>query len=245
MFKDKVALITGGASGLGEAISRRFASMGCNVIINYHLSESKAKKLKEELTKYNVDVMLIKCDVSNEEDVKDMIHKAIKKFGKIDIVVNNAGISDDSVIDDKTSETFMNVLKVNLIGPFLVSKYAGKYMLKNQYGKIINISSTNGIDTGYPEGMDYDSSKAGLISLTHNFAKLYAPYVNVNAVCPGWIETDMGYALGEELMEREMNKVLLGRFATKEEVANVVSFLASDEASYVNDTVLRVDGGNK
>ena len=242
---DKVALITGGASGLGEAISRMFAMNGCNVIINYHLSEQKAKALKEELVKYNVEVMLVKCDVSNEEEVKDMIHKVIKKFGKIDILVNNAGISDDSVIDDKTKESFMKVLNVNLIGPFLVSKYAGKYMLKNHYGKIINISSTNGIDTGYPEGMDYDASKAGLISLTHNFAKLYAPYVNVNAICPGWIETDMGYALGKELMEREMSKVLLGRFASKEEVANVVKFLASDEASYVNDSIIRVDGGNK
>lgn len=245
MFNDKVALVTGGASGLGEAISRKLASCGCNVIINYHLSEEKAIKLKDELSKYNVSLMLIKCDVSNEEEVKDMIHKIIKKFGKIDIVVNNAGISDDSIIDDKTSETFMNVLKVNLIGPFLVSKYAGKYMLKNHYGKIINISSTNGIDTGYPEGMDYDASKAGLLSLTHNFAKLYAPYVNVNAICPGWIKTDMGYALGKELMEREMSKVLLGRFAEREEVANVVSFLASDEASYINDTIIRVDGGNK
>lgn len=245
MFKDKVALVTGGARGLGASIVKDLASKGCNVIINYNNSLMEATKLAEELKSYNVEIMTIKCDVSDENSVISMVEKIYSKFGKIDILVNNAAISFDNIIEDKTSKEFMRVLEVNLLGTFLVSKYVGKRMLENKYGKIVNISSTNGIDTGYPESIDYDASKAGVISLTHNLAKLYAPYVNVNCVCPGWMNTEMGLSLGNDLIKKEESKILLNRFGNPEEIANVVRFLVSDEASYINDSIIRVDGGER
>lgn len=245
MFKDKVALVTGGARGLGASIVKDLAAKGCNVIINYNNSLMEATKLAEELKSYNVEIMTIKCDVSDENSVISMVEKIYSKFGKIDILVNNAAISFDNIIEDKTSKEFMRVLEVNLLGTFLVSKYVGKKMLENKFGKIVNISSTNGIDTGYPESIDYDASKAGVISLTHNLAKLYAPYVNVNCVCPGWMSTEMGLSLGDELIKKEERKILLNRFGKPEEIANVVRFLVSDEASYVNDSIIRVDGGER
>lgn len=245
MTKNKVALVTGGARGLGKTISIKLASEGYDIVINYHHSKSSAMALEEELKKYNVNVWSIACDVSNEQAVKNMVDQIVSKFGTIDILVNNAAISLDSLIEDKTSKHFMNVLQVNLLGVFLTSKYVGNIMMKNKCGKIINISSTNGIDTGYPESMDYDASKAGIISLNHNFAKLYAPYINVNTICPGWIKTDMGLSIGSKLIKKEEQKILLGRFAEPTEIANVVCFLASDLASYVNDSIIRVDGGKR
>ena len=142
--------------------------------------------------------------------------------------MKNIPVDKTNIIEDKTSKEFMRVLEVNLLGTFLVSKYVGKRMLENKYGKIVNISSTNGIDTGYPESIDYDASKAGVISLTHNLAKLYAPYVNVNCVCPGWMNTEMGLSLGNDLIKKEESKILLNRFGNPEEIANVVRFLVSD-----------------
>ena len=138
----------------------------------------------------------------------------------------------------------MDVLNVNLIAPFLLSKYASKYMIKNKYGKIINIASTNGIDTYYPSSLDYDASKAGLISLTHNLAIELAPYITVNAIAPGWTNTDMNKNLSEEQKKKINERILLKRFANPDEIANVVAFLASPEASYINNEVIRVDGGS-
>ena len=149
----------------------------------------------------------------------------------------------DTLFEDKTVENFRKIIDVNLIGTFLVSKYASEYMLKNKSGKIINISSTNGIDTYYPYGLDYDASKAGVISLTHNLAMQFAPYINVNCIASGWINTDMTKELDEDYIKEESSKILLGRFAEPMEIANVVAFLASDEASFVNGSIIRVDGG--
>ena len=172
-----------------------------------------------------------------------MTQEIISCYGKIDILVNNAGICNDSLFDLKNVSSFRKVLDVNLIGTYLVSKYIGKIMLENKSGKIINISSDNGIDRYYPESCDYDASKAGVISLTHNMARFYAPYVNVNCVCPGWMNTDMNKNMDDSYKKGICNKILLGRFGEVSEISNLVLFLASDDASYVNDSIIKVNGG--
>ena len=242
-FTAKVVLVTGASRGIGAATIKKFASLNANVIINYNNDLNSALKLKEEIEKYNVDVLLIKCDVSNEEEVINMVDQIIAKFKKIDILVNNAGIAIDTTFEDKTVSNFQKILNVNLIGTFLVSKYVGKKMLENKEGKIINISSTNGIDTTYPESLDYDASKAGVISLTRNLAKQYAPYINVNAVAPGWVKTDMNREITFEQMEEFKKDILLNRIAEPEEIADVIVFLASSQAKYINNEIIRVDGG--
>lgn len=240
---NKVVLITGAARGLGKEIALKFAKNKYNVIINYNNSEENAKKLKEELEKYDTEVLVIKADISNEKEVQVMIKKIIEKFNKIDVLVNNAGISIDTVFEEKTKENFQKILNTNLIGPFLVSKYVSEEMLKQKRGNIINITSTNGIDTYYPESLDYDASKAGLISLTHNLAIKLSPYINVNAVASGWINTEMNKDMDIEFKKQEEKKILLERFAEPKEIAGVVYFLATDEAKYINNEIIRVDGG--
>lgn len=241
----KVALITGASRGLGKSIAKKLAENSYNLILNYNSSEQEIKELQEELKKYDIKILTIKADISNEDEVKNMVNASINQFGKIDILINNAGIAIDTTVDDKTVENFKKILDVNLIGTFLVTKHVSKYMLKEKSGKIINISSTNGIDTNYPESMDYDASKAGVISLTHNFATLLAPYITVNCIAPGWINTEMNKDMDIEFRKNEENKIMLERFAEPEEIANLVEFLTSDKSSYINNTVIRIDGGKK
>ena len=243
-FNNKIVLVTGSSKGIGKSTIIEFAKRGCNVVINYSKDDDSANELKEYiLNNYNIEVMSIKADVSNEEEVKIMIDSIINKFGRLDILVNNAGIAIDNAFYDKSVEEFKKVLDVNLIGTYLVSKYASKYMLENKYGKIVNVSSTNGIDTFYSESVDYDASKAGVISLTHNMAKLFAPFINVNAVAPGWVNTDMNKELSDDFKQDEGEKIFLKRFADSSEIAKVIVFLCSDDASYVNNSIIRVDGG--
>ena len=216
-------LVTGGARGLGLAISLYYLKMGHSVVVNYNNSDEMALKLKSE---YGDRVSIVKADVSNEDDVKRMFDA----LGKLDVVVNNAGIAKDSDPMEKSAEEFLEVIKVNLLGTFLVSKYAVNHVDK---GCIVNISSTNALDTYYPESMDYDASKAGVISLTHNFS-LYLKDrdIRVNVVCPDWIDTDMNLGMDEEY------KKSLGVFLNPEEVAKVVYDVSIDES--VNDAVIRV-----
>lgn len=244
-FKDKVVLVTGSSRGIGRQIVYDFARCGASVIINYNSSREEAFLLEEEIvSKFGVSVMTVCCDVSDEDAVNDMVSSIVERFGKIDILVNNAGICDDSLYNEKSSASFESVLGVNLIGTYLVSKYVGDNMLDNGSGKIINIGSDNGISNGYPESCEYDASKAGVISLTHNMAKFYAPYVNVNCVCPGWVDTDMNSMLDSDQVDNINSGILLGRFGSVSEISNVVLFLASDYASYVNDSIISVNGGN-
>lgn len=216
-------LVTGGARGLGLAISLYYLKMGHSVVVNYNNSSDLALKLKSE---YGDRVSIVKADVSNEDDVKRMFDA----LGKLDVIVNNAGIAKDSDPMEKSAEEFLEVIKVNLLGTFLVSKYAVNHVDK---GCIVNISSTNALDTYYPESMDYDASKAGVISLTHNFS-LYLKDrdIRVNVVCPDWIDTDMNLEMDEEY------KKSLGVFLKPEDVARVVYDVSIDES--VNDTVIRV-----
>jgi len=242
----KTVLITGGTKGIEKSIAIKFAKNSYNIILNYVNDTQNAMKLKEELEKsYNIEVLIVKADVSKEEDVINLLNQSINKFKSIDILINNAGIAIDTIVEDKTVDNFKRILDVNLIGPFLTSKYIGKTMYENKKGRIINISSNNSIDSYYPESIDYDASKAGLNILTKDFAKLYAPYVLVNAVAPGWTDTEMNKEMDESYKKQEENKILLNRFAKPEEIANVVYFLSSDESSYINSTIIKVDGGVK
>lgn len=240
----KVALITGGSRGIGEAISKKFASAGYNIIINFKQSIEKAQKLKTQLEKdFNIEVMLSQANLSKEKDIINMINECMKKFGKIDVLVNNAGIVIDKEFEDRTVEDWKNTLDVNLIAPFLLTKIVGKEMMKQKKGSIINISSTNGINTYYPSSVDYDASKSGLISLTYDSAIQYSPYIRVNCIAPGWVNTEMNKELEEDFIKSETEKILVKRFGEPEEIANVVVFLASDEASFINSAVIKVDGG--
>ena len=241
---NKNVLVTGGTRGIGEAISREFAKKGYNLIINYVNSNEKAQNLKQELEKeYNIKVLPIQADISNEIAIKNMVDTAIKEFGKIDVLVNNAGIVIDKEFEDRTVEDWKKTLDINLIAPFVLTKLVGKEMMKQKSGAIINISSTNGINTYYPTSVDYDASKSGLISLTYDSAVQFAPYVRVNCVAPGWVNTEMNKELPEDFVKEETERILVKRFAEPKEIAKVVTFLASEDASFVNSTVIKVDGG--
>ena len=242
-LKEKVVLVTGSSRSLGAQIIKDFAKQGANVIINYNNSKEGAINLQNEIKEYNENVLCIKCDISNEEEIINMINEIIKEFGTIDILVNNAGICNDTLFEEKNKTDFLKVLETNVIGTYLVTKHVAKYL--NDNGRIINIASDNGLNNGYPESCDYDASKAGVISLTHNMAKYYAPKINVNCICPGWIDTDMNKDLTKDQKKQIEESILLQRFATKEEISNVVLFLASEKASYINDSIIKVNGGTK
>lgn len=241
----EVVLVTGASSGLGREIAKTL-SENYEVIIHFNSNEESALKLQRELEiKHKRRFLTIRCNLSNEDEINNMLAKIYETYEKIDILINNAGISLDTTFEDKTKENFMKVLDINLIAPFLLSKKIGLKMKENKYGVIINVSSTNGIDTEYVEGLDYDASKAGLISLSNNLANYLAPFVRVNTICPGWVNTEMNRNLDEEFIYEEQKKILLNRFADPIEIANTIKFLISKEASYINKSVIRVDGGRK
>lgn len=240
----KVALITGASKGIGREIAILLASKGIDIIIHYNSSYDNALEVNEIAKKYGVKTLLVKADLNNEEEINEMVNICFNTFGKIDYLVNNAAIALDTIYEDKTKENFIKTINVNLIGPFILTRLVADKMYENKFGRIVNISSTNGLDTYYSESLDYDASKAGLISLTHNLSKHYAPYININAVCPGWVNTEMNKNLDSKFIEKECEKVYLKRFAEPKEIAYLVSFLLSDDASYINNSIIRIDGGS-
>lgn len=244
---NKVVLVTGGAQGIGKAIVLELAKNHYDVVINYLTSNKAATLLEEEIKKnYDVRVMTVKADVSKEEEVDAMISLIEKQWGGVDILVNNAAVDLSNLFHLKTADEFRKTLDVNVVGAFNCSKRVSRHMLDQEYGRIINISSTNGINTYYPMCIDYDASKAALISLTHNLAFEYGPYINVNAIAPGFIGTDNeldGY--DEEFLKEEQEKIMVNRYGKPEEVAYLVKFLISDEANFINNTIIRIDGGQK
>lgn len=239
-----VALVTGSSRGIGKSIILEFAKAGVDVVINYYHHKEAALELEKYINdNYDVQTLTVKCDVSKEDEVENMFNLIIDTFGGLDILVNNASVCKDTLLMDKSLKDFQRILDVNLLGTFLCSKYAAKIMQEKKFGKIINISSTNALDSYYPESCDYDASKAGVISLTHNLAREFAPFITVNCVCPGWVKTDMIKDLTLEQITEEKKKILLNRFAEVEDISKVVIFLASSKANYINDTIIKVDGG--
>ena len=237
---NKVVLVTGGAQGIGKAIVLELAKNHYDVVINYLTSNKAAALLEEEINKnYDVRVMTVQADVSKEEEVDAMISLIEKQWGGVDILVNNAAVDLSNLFHLKTADEFRKTLDVNVVGAFNCSKRVYRHMLDQEYGRIINISSTNGINTYYPMCIDYDASKAALISLTHNLAFEYGPYINVNAIAPGFIGTDNeldGY--DEEFLKEEQEKIMVTRYGKPEEVAYLVKFLISDEANFINNTII-------
>ena len=244
---NKVVLVTGGAKGIGRAIALELAKQGYDIVINYLTSQKEAEALQKEIKEmYGVRCMAIPCDVSKEDEVDKMISCIEEKLGGVDILINNAAVDLSNLFHLKTAEEFRRTMEVNVVGAFNCSKRVYRYMLEKEYGRIINISSTNGINTYYPMCIDYDASKAALISLTHNLAFEFAPYVNVNCIAPGFIGTENeldGY--DEEFLKEEVEKIMVNRYGDPQEVAYLVKFLISDEANFINNTVIRIDGGQK
>lgn len=240
----KVALVTGSAKGIGKAIIEELSKGGYDCVINYNTSKEEAYKLYDEIKGYGIRALVIKCDVSNEEEVNEMFNEIEAKLGGVDILINNAAVDIPALFSQKKVEDFRKTLDVNLIGAFLTSKRAERHMLDNKWGRVINISSTNGMNTYYPMGIEYDASKAALNSLTHNLAIEFAPYVTVNAIAPGLIGTESEIAdYDDEFMQMELDKILVRRIGEAKEVAKLVKFLVSDDASYINNSIIRIDGG--
>lgn len=243
MLKDKVAIVTGGTRGIGRAIALKLADQGANIVINYRNSDKEAEELKSILEGKGVKVLTVKCDISNFEDSKNLMDKCKEVFGKIDILVNNAGITKDTLIMRMKEEDFDNVIDVNLKGTFNCAKHASAIMLKQRFGKIINMTSVVGI-AGNAGQVNYAASKAGVIGLTKSLAKeLGSRGITVNAVAPGFINTDMTASLSEKVKEEASKNIPLKRLGDPEDVANLVGFLASDVANYITGQVINVDGG--
>lgn len=239
----KVALITGGSRGIGKAIAINLASYKANIVINYTSNKEHALKVKEEIESYGVKSIVIKCDVSKSDEVNNMIEEVVKEFGQIDILVNNAGITRDGLLMRMKEEDFDSVIDINLKGVFNCTKSATKYMMKKRYGKIINISSVVGL-IGNAGQANYCASKAGVIGLTKSSAReLASRNINVNAIAPGFIDTDMTSVLNENLKETMLKNIPQNRFGSPEDVANLVLFLASDMSSYITGQIINVDGG--
>ncbi len=241
-FKDKTVLITGSSRGIGRATAIAFAREGAKVVVNYIQNKDAADAVVADIKDLGSNAIAIQADVADESDVQRLIEETVKHFGTIDVLVNNAGIVFDIPILEKTIQHWERTLRVNLVGTFLCTKHAIPHM-KQRGASILNISSTNGIDSLSPESADYDASKAGVISLTKNFAQALAPHIRVNSIAPGWIDTEINKDLPKDLIESETKKIAVGRWGRPEEIAHAVLFLCSEESSYITGSTLVIDGG--
>lgn len=244
-FKDKVVLVTGSSTGIGKSTAVEFAKEGAIVIVNSFKHLDKGKEVVKEIQKLGSKSILIKCDVSNEKQVKNMIDSIIKKFGKIDILINNAGIAEDGELFSLSVKEFKKTLDINLIGVFLCIKYAAKEMVKRKKGKIVNVSSIRGLENcARKDIIDYSAAKAGVINLTKSLAKELTPKgINVNCVAPGITNTEMIKTLTGEARKKAIDGTLLKRMAQPQEIARAILFLASEDANYITGECLVVDGG--
>lgn len=242
-FENKIVLVTGAGRGIGASIARRFASEGAEVIVNYSGNDEAAQKTVDEITATGGQSQKYKCSVNDSESVKVMIDEIIKEFGRIDILVNNAGITKDGLMLRMTDEDFDRVIDVNLKGTFNCTKYVSKYMLKQKSGKIINISSVVGL-SGNAGQVNYSASKAGIIGIMKSAAKeLSSRGITVNAVAPGYVDTDMTKVLSDNIRNEILKNIPLQRMGNVEDISNCVAFLASEDASYITGQVISVDGG--
>ncbi len=239
------ALITGASRGIGRQIAIEFAKLGYNLILNYNQSKILAEELSEYIkNNFNVQVYIFKADMSKKEDIDQLVEFSYSKFEKIDVLINNSGICYDKEFCDRQVEDFIKTFSVNLFGPFYLSKIVGEKMFNNRFGKIVNISSNNSINGQYPTTIDYDASKSALNSLTKNLAIQFAPFVNVNAIAPGWIDTDMNKnVLTDEIKQLEAQRILKRRIGTTLDIANLVCFLVSEKSDYIDGQIIVIDGG--
>lgn len=243
-LKNKIAIVTGASRGIGRATALLLAQEGANVVVNYLSSTKKADEVVSQIKKIGSDAVSIQCDVSDETQVKSMMEKVVDKYGRIDILVNNTGIVFDVPFTERTVEQWKKTFDTNVLGVFLCSKYASEQMKRNNQGKIINISSTSGMNSFSPDSMDYDSTKAAVVALTRNLAKQLAPEIQVNSVAPGWVDTDMNIDLPKDYLEDEMQKVYMGRMAQPEDIAKAILFFASNDSDYITGSTLVADGGH-
>ncbi len=238
----KTVVVTGASKGIGRAVAKEFANNGYNVVICYNKSVSDAQQLLNEVSQ-TTRAIAVKVDVSNEDDVKNMVEITKKTFGNIDVLVNCAGVSDTRLLIDSTKEDYDFVFDTNMRGTYNTCKLVGREMLSNQSGKIINISSIWGLRGGSCESV-YSASKGAIIAFTKALAKELGPNgINVNVVAPGFIQTDMTKNVTEEIKQEIMESSALGRLGTPEDVAGVVSFLASEKSEFITGQVISVDGG--
>ena len=243
---NRIAMVTGSSRGMGKAEAYEFASRGYDVIVHYVNSQEAAEKIRKDITeKYGVRAVALKADLAKENEVRELAAKALQEFGKVDVLVNNAGMALYDDFGKKTLQGFEQSMQVNLYAPFLLTQILGAEMAKNQYGKIVNIATIDVMTTYNAESAEYDASKAALISLTKTASLQFQPYVNVNCVCPGWVATDMNKNLPQELLDYQASKTCKGRMAKPEEVAKLVAFLASDDAEFIDGEVIKIDGGYK
>jgi 3-oxoacyl-[acyl-carrier protein] reductase len=241
-LKGRVAIVTGGAQGIGKSIATQLALAGAKVVIA-DVMEEKAKSTAEEISKKGSEAIFITVDVSSLSSVEQMVKKTLDKFGRIDILVNNAGITRDALVMRMKEEDWDLVLDINLKGAFNCIKIVSPIMMKQKYGKIVNIASIVGINGNVGQA-NYSASKGGLIALTKTCAKeLASRQINVNAVAPGFIQTSMTERLSTEVKEKLSSQIPLGKIGSPEDVASVVLFLVSEKASYITGEVIRVDGG--
>ena len=240
---NKVAMITGATRGIGKQIALTLANEGYNIVLNYRTKNDELIQAKNEIESKNVKCLTVQGDVTNFEDCKQMIESAIKEFGKIDVLINNAGITKDMLLARMKEEDFKQVIDVNLVGTFNMTKNVISYMMKARNGRIINISSVVGI-AGNAGQTNYSASKAGIIGFTKSLAKEVASRnILVNAVAPGFIETNMTDVLKQEVKDEIAKNIPLKRMGTPQDVANVVKFLTSEDSSYITGQVISVDGG--
>ena len=243
MLKNKIALITGAGRGIGRAIAIALAKEGAEVVVNYNGSEERAKEVKQTIEENGGKASIYKCNVSDFVACEAMIKDIVKEYGHLDILVNNAGITKDGLIMKMKEEDFDSVLNVNLKGTFNTIRHSARQMLKQRSGKIINISSVSGI-LGNVGQANYAASKAGVIGLTKTMAReLGSRGITVNAIAPGFVDTEMTEVLSEEIRENACKQIILGRFGKHEDIANTAVFLASDKADYITGQVISVDGG--
>ena len=241
MEERKIALVTGGSRGIGKEIAKKFAENNYNLVINYVSDNTDLENLVKEFK--NVEVLFVKTDVTNYESCENMVKEAINKFGKIDVLVNNAGITKDNLLMRMKEEEFDKVINVNLKGTFNMTKVVTPYMIKQRNGKIVNISSVVGV-IGNAGQANYSASKAGIIGFTKSIAReLASRNILANCVAPGFIKTDMTDVLSETVKENIHSQIPLKKMGEAKEVANAVYFLASEENTYITGQVLNVDGG--
>lgn len=239
----QTAIVTGGSRGIGRAVAVRLAKDGMNLVINYRGNSAAAEETERMCRELGAEVLLVQGDVSRAEDCEKLAAQAKEAFGRVDVLVNNAGITRDGLLARMTEEDFRAVLDVNLVGPWNMIKAVNRIMMKQRYGRIVNLSSVTGL-MGNMGQTNYAAAKAGILGMTKSYAREVASRgITVNAVAPGFIDTDMTEAMPEGAKDKIITGIPMGRTGKPEDVAEAVVFLASEQAGYITGEVLRVDGG--